>query len=247
MTLTEEILGVVTRAGASLTPELERAASIVEELVRAERESDIEPILEWLNKRRAECSAKVEEIPLRDVGGWGADAATGNIVHHSGGFFSVIGVRTTGAGEREVASWDQPIVKQDKSSISGLICQRQKGVVRYLFHGKFEPGNLHKIQISPALQATPSNLERTHTGRRPRLAEYFGDEGKGTVVKIVEAAEDGGRFYKKTIRNILVEVDEAEAVPITDEYVWLTRPQIMKLLMVDGAMNSLARNVCVLI
>lgn len=247
MNLKEEILNIVTLAGYRISPELERTAEALEEIVRAERESDIEPVLEWLKKRRAECPADVAEIPLRDVAGWGADANTGNITHHSGGFFSVIGVRTTGAGEREVASWDQPIVKQDKSSVSGVVCQRQNGVMRYLFHGKFEPGNLHKIQISPALQATPSNLERTHTGRRPRLAEYFGDEGKGKVLKIVEAAEDGGRFYKKTIRNILVEVDEAEEVPITSEYIWLTRPQIMKLLMVDGAMNSLARNVSVLI
>jgi len=247
MNLKEEILNIVTLAGYRISPELERTAEALEEIVRAERESDTEPILKWLNKRRAECSADVAEIPLRDVTGWGADASTSNITHHLGGFFSVIGVRTTGAGEREVASWEQPIVKQDKSSVSGVVCQRRNGVMRYLFHGKFEPGNLHKIQISPALQATPSNLERTHTGRRPRLAEYFGDEGKGKVLKIVEAAEDGGRFYKKTIRNILVEVDEAEEVPITSEYIWLTRPQIMKLLMVDGAMNSLARNVCVLI
>jgi dTDP-4-dehydro-6-deoxy-alpha-D-glucopyranose 2,3-dehydratase len=247
MTLREEILAVVTYVGAQTTPEVERLVEALQETVSAERESDIKAILEWLNKRRAECSAEVEEIPLRDVAGWGADAETGNVTHHSGGFFSVIGVRTRGAGEREVASWDQPIVKQDKSSVSGVICQRRDGIMRYLFHGKFEPGNLHKIQISPALQATPSNLERTHAGRRPRLAEYFGDEGRGEVLKMVEAAEDGGRFYKKTIRNMLVEVDEADEVSITDEYIWLTRPQIMKLLMIDGAMNSLARNVCVLI
>lgn len=247
MTLKDDILAVVTRAGATVTPELERAAKALEELVLAEGASDIAPVLEWLTKRRAECSVNVAEIPLRDVAGWGPDAASGNIMHHSGGFFSVIGVRTTGAGEREVASWDQPIVKQDKSSISGVICQRRNGIMHYLFHGKFEPGNLHKIQVSPALQATPSNLERTHTGRRPRLAEYFSDEGKGKLLHMVEAAEDGGRFYKKTIRNMVVEVDAAEEVPITDEYIWLTRPQIMQLLRVDGAMNALARNVCVLI
>ena len=64
---------------------------------------------------------------------------------------------------------------------------------------------------------------------------------------MVEVAEDGGRFYKKTVRNMLAEVDEVEEVPITDEYIWLTRPQIMKLLMVDGAMNSLARSAALLI
>ncbi|MEK7604875.1 MAG: NDP-hexose 2,3-dehydratase family protein [Patescibacteria group bacterium] len=247
MNLKEEVLTVVSRAGHHISPEVERVVESLEELVRAERESDIEPILAWLKKRRDEYPAEVTEIPLKEVAGWSADAETGNINHQSGGFFSVIGVRTTGAGEREVASWDQPIVKQMKSSISGVLCQRRNGIMHYLFHGKFEPGNLHKIQISPALQATPSNLERTHTGRRPRLAEYFADEGKGRLVTMVEGAEDGGRFFKKTIRNMLVEVDETEDVPITNEYIWLTRPQIMKLLMVDGAMNSLSRSVCVLL
>ena len=59
--------------------------------------------------------------------------------------------------------------------------------------------------------------------------------------------EDGGRFYHKVNRSMLVEVDESENVPITEDYIWLTLPQIKKLLLVDLAVNSLARNVCAII
>jgi len=59
--------------------------------------------------------------------------------------------------------------------------------------------------------------------------------------------EDGGRFYRKTNRSMLVEVDEGEEIPLTDDYIWLTLPQIKKLLLVDLVVNSLARNVCAIL
>ena len=44
-----------------------------------------------------------------------------------------------------------------------------------------------------------------------------------------------------------MQVDEAEEVTKRGEYIWVARPQIMKLLKVDGAMKSLARKVCTLL
>jgi hypothetical protein len=46
---------------------------------------------------------------------------------------------------------------------------------------------------------------------------------------------------------MLVEVDEREDVPITEDYIWLTLPLIKKLLLVDRVVNSLARNVCAIL
>ena len=66
-------------------------------------------------------------------------------------------------------------------------------------------------------------------------------------MKSVEGVEDGGRFYRKVNRSMLVEVDESEQVLVTEDYIWVTIPQIRELLLVDRVMNSLARNVCAII
>lgn len=207
---------------------------------------NIEPILEWLEGRRALYSVKVEEIGVNETKGWKTEASTGNIVHESGKFFSIIGVNIQGAGDREIMSWSQPMLKQEEIGISGVIMQKKDGVMRYLFYAKFEPGNINLLQISPALQASEGNLSQAHKGHKPRLSEYF-DGTKGKLVNSVEGVEDGGRFYHKINRSMVVEVSESENVPITDDYIWLTLPEIKKLLLVDRVVNSLARNVCAII
>ena len=207
---------------------------------------DIQPILLWLKERQESYPVTVEEVGINDLQGWKADSVSGNITHESGKFFSIIGVKVTGAADREVPSWSQPMLKQEEVGISGVLMQKKKGVMHYLFYAKFEPGNVNQVQISPALQVSEGNLSLAHKGKRPRLAEYF-DGTKGRLITSVTGVEDGGRFYHKVNRSMLVEVPESEAVPITEDYIWLTLPQIKKLLRVDTIVNSLARNVCALL
>jgi oxidase EvaA len=244
MRLQDDILQSVKKAGHALSPEMLEAVEKVEEVALAEKNSDITSALSWLAKKQADYPVQVEEVGIRDLPQWRVNPESGNITHESGKFFSIIGVKVTGAADREVPSWSQPMLKQEECGISGVICKRIGGIKHYLWYAKFEPGNINRVQISPALQVTASNLARAHQGKKPRLAEYFEEGGKGRVLKTVEGVEDGGRFYKKTNRTIIVEVDDQENVPVTDDYIWLTLPQIKKLLLVDHVVNSLARNVC---
>lgn len=207
---------------------------------------DITPTLEWLKERQESYPVTVEEVGVNEAKGWKTDPVSGNITHESGKFFSIIGVKVTGAADREIPSWDQPMLKQEEIGISGVLMQKRDGVPHYLFYAKFEPGNVDIVQISPALQASEGNLSLAHKGKRPRLAEYF-DGTKGTLVASVLGVEDGGRFYHKLNRSMLVEIPESEEVPVTEDYIWLTIPQIKKLLRVDKVVNSLARNVCALL
>lgn len=209
-------------------------------------ETNIQPILDWLKERQESYPVTVKEVGVTDCAGWQTDPNTKNITHETGKFFSIVGVKVTGAADREVPSWSQPMLKQEEVGISGVIKQTKDGVTKYLFYAKFEPGNVNTVQISPALQVSEGNLSLAHKGKRPRLAEYF-DGTKGKLIESVTGVEDGGRFYRKVNRSMIVEVDESEEVPITDDYIWLTLSEIEKLLRVDVTMNSLARNVCALL
>ena len=208
-------------------------------------EVDIQPILAWLKEKQASYPVTVEEVGINELSGWQV-GPSGNIAHESGKFFSIIGVKVTGAADREVPSWSQPMLKQEEVGISGVLMQKKDGAMQYLFYAKFEPGNINTVQISPALQVSEGNLSLAHKGKRPRLVEYF-DGTKGTLVASVEGVEDGGRFFHKVNRSMLVEVDESEEVTITENHIWLTLPQIKQLLRVDRVVNSLARNVCALL
>ncbi len=62
-------------------------------------ETDIQPILDWLKERQESYPVTVKEVGVRDCPGWLVED-TGNIEHETGKFFSIIGVKVTGAADR---------------------------------------------------------------------------------------------------------------------------------------------------
>lgn len=247
MGLHEDIKKLLQEKGYKITDEINDSIERLVEMVDAQDKSDISDVLQWLDSQRKNYPARVEEIPIPELEKWNVDPKTGWIIHETGKFFQIVGVRVTGATNREVPSWTQPMMKQNETGVLGVISKKINGVRHYLLNAKFEPGNNPNLQISPALQATESNLRQLHGGKKPLLAEYFEQNGKGRVLWSAVGVEDGGRFYLKTNRSVIVEVDEDEDVKIPEGFIWLTLPQIKKLLRMDGVVNSLAREVFALL
>jgi len=153
------------------------------------------------------------------------------------------GVKVSQAKGREIMAWSQPMMKQNECGILGILRQKRNGLMQYLMYAKCEPGSIVNPQLSPTLQATFSNLGMAHGGKKPLFSEYFESPGKGKVIVSVEQIEDPSRFYLKTNRCMIVEIPEKEKIEITEDFIWLTLPQIKKLLKVDRAVNALARAV----
>ncbi len=201
----------------------------------------VNDILTWLDEKRATYHFKTQVIGIKDLDKWHIDPSSGNISHATGKFFQIIGVKVEGAKGREVLSWTQPMVHQQECGILGIICKKFNGIRHYLLYAKYEPGNTDVLQLSPTLQATASNLKLAHGGKKPLFAEYFEDGGRGKILTSVISVEDGGRFYMKTNRNMLVEIDEELNIP--EGFIWVTLPQLRELLKKDNIVNSLARSV----
>lgn len=224
--------------------EIRFLAKQLEEMIEAkEANDDTETILRWLEEKRTNYRVDVKEIGLNELKKWNRDPGTGNIFHESGKFYSIIGIEITGASDREVASWTQPVIKQDECGILGILTKKINGIRHYLLQAKFEPGNKHLLQLSPTLQATESNLKRAHKGKKPLLAEYFENQDRAKVILSVESVEDGGRFFLKTNRNMIVEVDESEEINVPDNFIWLNLYQLKKLMKKDLVANSLTRSI----
>ena len=173
-------------------------------------------ILTWMKQKNKEVKYELIQKPLSQLRGW--EYADDRIQHHSGKFFSIQGIRiTTNYGL--VPTWDQPIINQPEIGFLGFIVQKKKGVLHFLLQAKIEPGNLNVVQLSPTLQATRSNYMRVHGGKTPLYLEYFTGEKKVDVLVDQLQSEQGARFYQKRNRNIIVEVDENEEIPIYDNFV----------------------------
>ena len=197
-------------------------------------------ILTWMQQKNKDVKYELTQKPLSNLNGW--EYAEDRIQHHSGKFFSIQGIRiTTNYGL--VPTWDQPIINQPEIGFLGFIVQKKKGVLHFLLQAKIEPGNLNVVQLSPTLQATRSNYMRVHGGKTPLYLEYFTGEKKVNVLVDQLQSEQGARFYQKRNRNIIVEVDENEEIPVYDNFVWATLGQIKQLLTEPNVVNMDSRTV----
>lgn len=220
-----------------------RVQQLVECINKESSLHKLEDVVRWFNGQRKKCDMKVKEIGINELKDWSIDKNTGNISHKSREFFSVIGVDVSNTSKREVGGWNQPMIRQKEGGILGILYKKINGIRHYLLHAKAEPGNIHKLQLSPTLQATYSNLKMSHGGKKPKFAEYFENTGKGRVIYSRLFAEDGGRFYLKVNQNMLVEISEDENINIPEDYVWLTMYQIKQLLKHDNLINPHVRSI----
>jgi oxidase EvaA len=195
--------------------------------------------LDWLADRCRRRPFVVTEVPFARLDGWGFAPEADHLVHRTGRFFSIEGihVRTDYGPTRE---WSQPIIKQPEGAIMGIIVKEIDGVLCFLMQSKMEPGNLTVAQISPTVQATPSNYLRVHSGGSSRYLEYFTDPGLSTVHFDVLQSEQGSWFRGKRNRNIVVEVT-GEIEPHED-FAWLTLGEIFELLYCPNIVNMDARS-----
>lgn len=197
-------------------------------------------VVAWIERRNREVEVHVEKVPFTDLKGWHFDGKTGNLVHDSGKFFSIVGidVRTnTGCENR----WMQPIINQPEVGYLGIICKEFDGVLYFLLQAKIEPGNVNCVQLSPTLQATRSNYTQVHGGKKPAYLEYFQNAKPDQVVLDQLQSEQGARFLRKRNRNIIIRVDGD--IKVGEDFRWLTLGQIKALLRRDNMINMDTRTV----
>ena len=195
---------------------------------------------DWFAERCKPEEFKVEQMPLNELDKWKIAEDGSRICHESGRFFSIEGlhVKTNFEGNHE---WDQPIINQPEIGFLGFITRVFEGTRYFLVQAKMEPGNINTLQISPSLQATKSNFTQVHKGKRPTFLEYFNGEKPMRVLSDNLQTEQGGRFYQKRNRNIVIEIDEDIALP--EEFCWLTLGELKALLREDNVLNMDTRSV----
>lgn len=197
-------------------------------------------IVDWITRRNREVGVSVSEIPFAAMKNWHFDETTGNLVHNSGKFFSIVGLDVFSNTGRPV-SWRQPVINQPEVGYLGIVAKIFDGVLYFLLQAKIEPGNVNCVQLSPTLQATRSNYTCVHKGRIPAYLDFFRNHRPHEVLLDQLQSEQGARFYRKRNRNIIVMPDSDVAAG--EDFRWLTLGQIRALLRHDNLVNMDTRTV----
>jgi oxidase EvaA len=200
----------------------------------------LDDFLKWFERKKGEDNFVVNEIPFSKLDQWDFLENRTALVHHSGKFFRIEGIRirTNFDGQKE---WEQPIINQPEIGILGILTKVFNGTLYFLMQAKMEPGNVNGLQLSPTVQATKSNFSRVHKGKSTAYLDYFIEGSRSEVLIDQLQTEQGGRFLSKRNRNIIIRSDED--VEVLPNFCWLTLGEIKKLLEIDNFVNMDARSV----
>ena len=244
--LIDEIKQILEKNGYNLDLEANnRINTMIESIQDDNQINKLDYIIEWFNKKREESDMVVEEIGVKDLQIWKIQEETGNLFHDSKGFFEIIGIKVSNTFDREVGKegWTQPMIAKNPGGILGILMKKINGIPHYLLQAKAEPGNIGKLQLSPTLQATTSNLLKAHGGKRPLFAEHFNESNNLKIIYAKWQSEDGGRFHLKSNYNMIVEIKEDEKLDIPDYFIWITLYQIKQLLKIENFVGPHVRGI----
>ena len=198
-------------------------------------------IKRWYKNIIRKSKIKIKSIPLTKCINWKFNSK-GQMIHDSGSFYKVEGVRIINSFRREInRGWDQPMFTEPgyDGGILGLLKKDINHTPHYLINAKFEPGNYKFIQLSPTVQATFSNIKRSHGGRDVKFLKYFSNPQKNNCKVIFKqwVSEEGGRLKNKRNLGILVEHLGKDRISHSSDYKWVSLSQIKELILENAMIN----------
>ena len=196
----------------------------------------MEELLQKITQEKFKIIIERTLIPLKQVERW--TRTKDEIFHEERKYFSVIGVTIKG-GNREVASWDQPIIKQQDPGIVGFIVKEINSVLHFLVQLKMESGVMDLLEISPTVQCITDNYTLDDM---PPFTNKFLDRGGFTTIVDVYQSEEGGRFYQESNHNVVLLANKKFPEKEQPFYMWLSLKQLKEFIKFNNFVNIEARS-----
>jgi len=195
-------------------------------------------VRDWIEARRAAVAIACRPVPWTALEQW--RHVEGRLVHRTGRFFSVAGLR------RHATAWspqlEQPIIDQPEIGILGWLIRRDRSGSEILLQAKPEPGNVGGIQVGPSVQATESNYGRVHGGHPTPHVDLFLRPPRGRLRADALQSEQGTRFLGKFNRNATVDVTGLTTEPASEDWRWFPVRGLLDALGEDYLVNTDARS-----
>jgi oxidase EvaA len=200
---------------------------------------DLQDIIQWITALKFKYELDVTPIGISDMKQWIFD---GNTIHHvDHKYFDVIGCRVE-IGNREVVSWDQPMVRSAQEGIMGFIVKKINGIYHFLVQAKLESGNFDIVELAPTVQCLTGNYKKGKNEYTIPYIEQIVNAPQNSIWYSSYQSEEGGRFYQEQNLNIIVEVGDEFPIKVEENYCWMTLNQIISFVTYNNYLNIAARS-----
>lgn len=201
--------------------------------------NELQDIIQWITSLKFKYELDVTPIGISEMKNWIYD---GNTIHHeSGKYFDVMGCRVE-IGNREVVSWDQPMVRSAQEGLMGFIVKKINGIYHFLVQAKLESGNFDIVEMAPTVQCLTGNYRKGKNEYTIPYLEQILNAPKDKIWYSSYQSEEGGRFFQEQNLNIIVEVGEEFPIEVEENYCWLTLNQMLSFVTYNNYLNIAARS-----
>lgn len=194
-------------------------------------------ILNEISRLRAGYDRRITRIGLDRMTDWDVSAA--EIRRRDDRYFSVVATHVE-IGNREVTSWNQPLLYHRGQGLNGMVTQRIDGVLHFLMRACLYPGSREIVELGPTASRS-DYLAEIGRGDAPPFLALFAHPGDDVLRFSSVQSEEGGRFYHYQNRYVILELPAGEIREVPEGYIWMTLRQIETLLP-HGYFNIEARN-----
>lgn len=200
---------------------------------------DIQDIIQWITSLKFKYELDVKPIGISEMNHWVYD---GNTIHHEDGkYFDVMGCKVE-IGNREVVSWDQPMVRSAQEGLMGFIVKKINGIYHFLVQAKLESGNFDVVEMAPTVQCLTGNYRKGQNEYTIPYLEQVLNAPKDKVWYASYQSEEGGRFFQEQNLNTIVEVGDEFPVEVEENYCWMTLNQMLSFVIYNNYLNIAARS-----
>jgi oxidase EvaA len=200
---------------------------------------ELHEIIQWMTNLKFRYELDVEQVGISKMNYWIYD---GNTIHHEQNkYFDVIGVHCE-IGNREVRSWDQPMVRSAQKGIMGFLVKKINGIYHFLIHAKLEAGNFDIVEMAPTVQCLTGNYRKGYNQYTIPYLEYFMNAPQKNVWYATYQSEEGGRFFQEQNLNTIIEVGDNFPVEVDENYCWMTLNQMLSFVTYNNYLNIAARS-----
>ena len=118
--------------------------------------------------------------------------------------------------------------------------------MKFLLRIKAEPGDNGKMKFCPTFQATISNINQAHGGKKPPFYNQIISKKNTKLIYSSSHYEEGGRFWKKINQNAIFLAKKNFKNNRKDFY-WLSLTQIKKLSLKNNIINPFVKTILFMI
>lgn len=200
---------------------------------------DLQDIIQWITSLKFKYELTVKPIGISEMKHWVFD---GDTIHHEDGkYFDIMGCRVE-IGNREVVSWDQPMVRSAQEGLMGFIVKKINGIYHFLVQAKLESGNFDVVELAPTVQCLTGNYRKGKNEYTIPYLEQVLNSPEDKIWYSSYQSEEGGRFFQEQNLNIIVEVGDEFSVEVDENYCWMTLNQMLSFVTYNNYLNIAARS-----